>query len=265
MTTVHQLPNAIQQPDGTWTKEIELEEMIGEDEDILADRRTAPGGKGKMLKTGPMRMSEILSRCTVRIGTATRPDGKDRFSAPNHFLQSWKQAYVNDRGFAVIRLREMSLGSDYTFTAVCPTCSREVEGVSVDLSTLEVTSKPVELVSKETHTLTLPSGKVCVWKMLRGVDEDMLEEVMEERKADLVTALQQLRVVSLDGEPRTVQSLARLTTKDRRAIAAAYQEVEGGIDTLVSPITCDNPSCGRQFASRVNVGSSGFFFPSAAH
>ena len=265
MTMPLLLPNAIQQTDGTWTKEVELDEMVGEDEDILADRRVAPGGKGKLLKTSTMRMSEILSRCTVRIGNETRPIGKDRFTDPNFFLQHWKKGYVNDRGFATIRLRELSLGGEYKFTAVCPACSREMDNVCVDLSTLEVTSKPVESVSKESHTLTLPSGKVCVWRMLRGTDEDMLETVMEERKADLVTALQQLRVVSIDGEGATVHTIARLATRDRRAIAASYTETEGGIDTIVSPIVCENPACLRQFSARVNVGSSSFFFPSATN
>ena len=66
-TGVFELPNAICTDSGQWVREVELAEMTGEEEDILADQ-TRMVGKGKLAKRADQRMTEILSRCTVRLG-----------------------------------------------------------------------------------------------------------------------------------------------------------------------------------------------------
>ena len=82
------LPHAIQEPDGSWTKEVEIDEMTGEEEDILTDLTRASGGTGTYQVSGPDRITKILSRCTVRIGNTVRT--KDRFVEPDFFLKAWK-------------------------------------------------------------------------------------------------------------------------------------------------------------------------------
>lgn len=259
---VIELPGAMRQTDGTWTKEVEIDEMTGEEEDILADQRRAPGGKGVLLKPAYQRITEVLSRCTKRVGTEARPEGKDRFNDPGYFERHWEEAYSNDRGFAVIRLRQLSLGDEYVFSQVCPSCKKDIKGVTIDLADLDVTSQPLEQARVTERKLTLPSGLPVVWRPLVGKDEARQVEMVHAHESDLVSAVLFLRLVSIGGEQPNFDKVRRLSTNDRRALRLAYDQGEAGIDTEVQ-ITCDNKECREEFSKQLNVGRVDFFFPSA--
>lgn len=261
-----ELPNGIQQPDGVWTKRMEISEWIGDDENALVDQ-TREAGKGTYSKSFSQRILGILSRCTVRVGNVTRPDGKDRFTNPAYFEGILGSAYSDDRSFMVIRLRQLSLGNEYKFSETCSDCKKELKRVTVDLSTLEVTDIPLEVAAMSTHTLKLPrSGAVVEWRFLKVGDDRVIEEIVKTRKADFLTAIMAQRIASVDGgtpEGGCHHWLNRLAARDRRALADAFDSTGGGIDTTLQ-ITCDNPECGHEFSKRINVsGKSDFFFPSA--
>lgn len=260
MAMVITLPNAIRQTDGTWTKEVELDEMTGEEEDILADQTRRPGGKGVLAKSPSQRMTEVLARCTLRIGKETRPDGKTRDTAPMYFRRLWEQAIINDRGFATIRLRQYSLGDKYVFEDVCPVCSKELKNVTVDLADLKVTETPIEKVAA-VHPYTTPSGLKVEWRSLVGLDEDKVATIVRERKSDFLSGIFLLRLATIDGQTATNDMVKKMRSSDRRAIMAQFDETEGGIDTQVE-IVCDEPSCEALFTRKLNVGDPAFFFPS---
>ncbi len=254
-----QLPIALKQSDGTLTKEVEIEEMTGTEEDILSDQTRAPGGKGVLAVPVSLRMSRILSRCTVRVGKDVRPAGKTRKHLPDFFLNHWQKATLIDRGYTTVRLRQLSLGDAYTFSDNCPSCKKVIPEITIMLNELEVSEIPLEKIS-DTYSFTTKNGRTILWRMLRSDPDDVkLEEILERRKADLPTALIQLRVVSIDGAKPSPEELQEMGTLDRQNLLADFDDVECGIDTDIQ-IVCD--SCDSEFWRKLPVGKASFFFPS---
>jgi hypothetical protein len=264
-TVIVTLPLAIQGPDGIWTKEVELEETTGFEEDILADtRRVKQNAKGKK-KGDPIvhpsaRITEVLSRCTKRIGNCSRPDGKTRRELPEYFKETWAQAFTNDRAFALIRLRQLGLGDEYKFRTECPECGKELKPVA-RLDELTVNQSPLELLSAGGGVFkgVLKSGKQISWKIPRGVDEAVIADVVEERGAELMTALLAMCVVSLGGSVPTTYQLQELTSRERSEIRNRLNDDIGGIETELD-IECDG--CGHAWKDHIQPTSPDFFFPS---
>jgi hypothetical protein len=238
--------------------------MLGDDEDILVDQTRAPGGKGVYEKSGSSRLTEILSRCTVKVGEETRPDGKDRFELPNYFEPHWRRAYTSDRGFSMIRLRQLSLGDLYTFSDTCTNCGKELKVVTVNLADLEVKSIPLEVAQKDSHLTKVPGGDQVQWRFLRGEDEDAVEEIVRTKKRDFVSCVMHRRTIHVNGkkpEGGGLEYMKRMSTSDRRFLSVAFDEMEGGIETDIQ-ITCDK--CNVEFSKKLAVmGKTDFFFPSA--
>lgn len=258
------LPNAIKTKAGVAAKTVELTEMSGEEEDILADQTRDPRGKGTMAKPVNRRITEILSRCTVSIADERRPDGRDRFALPSFFESHWAAAKSNDRMFAMIRLRQLTLGPEYVFKENCVACKKEIARVTVDLSELEVHDVPVEVAALDTHVIKLPrSGDEVTWRFLLGSDEDYIDEVLRTMKDQFISAILLRRLVSVNGGPVPdgLNYLRRMSSQDRRFLANHFDMTEGGIDTEVK-IVCDG--CSTEFTRMINPGRPDFFFPTAA-
>jgi hypothetical protein len=261
------LPNGIKTPSGKWTKTVELSEMVGEDEDILVDTRRAPGGKGTLAKSGSKRISEILSRCTVSIGGEKRVNGKgevlDRFQAPDYFNAAWSNAYLSDRGFTMVRLRQFTLGNDYIFSEVCPECHKEIKRIKVKLDELELRTIPLTTSQLDTHELILPrSGDKLTWKFIKGTDEENLEELIKSNKDQLLSVVFYQRIAMVNGSTTFggLDYIKRLPKADRDYARMHFDEVEGGLDTELQ-IVCDG--CNTEFTRRIQLmGKSSFFFPS---
>ena len=272
---VLELPNAIR-VGGTWTKEVELEEMGGDEEDILTDQARETGGTGVFKVSGPTRITSILSRCTTRIGDVTRPAGKDRYDLPDFFKNEWQLGFSSDRMFGMVRLRQLSLGNIYRFDRNCPHCKKEIKGITLDLSQLAVTNIPLGEASILEHKLRLPrSLDVVVWKCLQGIDEEEVDRIMKEHPSDFISALLYRRVVGVHAwDASSGQSLGmerpeggllytkRMKSADRRFMAAEMDKNEGGLDTDIQ-ITCDNAQCRSEFTTKLQVMGSDLFFPSA--
>jgi hypothetical protein len=260
-TGVFELPNAICTDSGQWVREVELAEMTGEEEDILADQ-TRMVGKGKLAKRADQRMTEILSRCTVRLGDWRRPDGKDRFNAPTFFFKAWENAYTNDRAFAIIKLRQVSLGDILTVEETCPACGKELKRVEVNLNDLKANPIDFEIACKTHRKVTLPKSKdVVTWRAFTGRDELLLEEIQSSRKSDMLSAVLQARITEVNGVPPSdvLEYVKRLSQLDRRFFSKHIDDAEGGLDTSLQ-IGCDG--CGHEFERAVNIGNKSFFFPS---
>jgi len=256
------LPNAIQTSTGKWTKSVSIDEMTGREEDILADRARDATGKGTLLRSMSRRMSEILSRCTIAVGDEKRPDGRDRKSLPDYFTPVWEQAFLADRGFAMIRLRQLSLGNDYIFKTACPSCKKELKRVKVELDRLDVTSVPLEIASMPAHEFTLPkSNKRLTWRFLKGTDEEYLSDTIRVDRSKYLSMILARRILQVDGSERApgVAFVEDLPAMDRRLMGQHFDASEGGIDTEIQ-VVCDG--CERQFSQRLDVAGADFFFPS---
>jgi hypothetical protein len=270
-----ELPNAIRDGAGNWTKEVELDEMGGEEEDILADQSRETGGTGVFKKSGSARITSILSRCTVRVGATKRPEGKDRYDLPDFFEKVWQLGFSSDRIFTMVRLRQLSLGNVYRFDKNCPVCKKEIKGITIPLDQLEVTSIPMETAAELDRKIKLPrSQDVVIWKFFQGIDEDEQERIMKEHEGDFISAVLYRRIRAVHPwDAATASHLAaqkpeggllytkRMRSADRRFLGAEMDAAEGGIDTDIQ-ITCDNSQCRTEFTTKLQVMGSDFFFPS---
>jgi hypothetical protein len=216
-------------------REIEISELTGEEEDMLASR-TVPANK---------KMSILIGRCVTRIGDIT-DKGKIAMIA--------NKLTVGDRTFLIFALRRLTLGELYPFRVGCPQCNKE--GMyQVQMSDLEVREMPTP--EKRVYEHELPSGKAVRFRIMIGSDEERVSKMRS--MDDKVSAAMLMRLELLDGKPPTLQEIKRLTMRDRDDLRCAFEDVDGGVDTTLE-MTCSN--CGAEFESDVDAGQAGFFFPS---
>jgi len=258
--------------DGKLYTKVEMREMTGVEEDILADARKAQDGSGDLLKSTSARMTEVMSRCTVRLldddGEPALERPEEVGEAPRYFEEMWDNAYVGDRGLATVFLRRLSLGDKYVFGMTCGKCKHHMPRCSVDLSKLE-TRPFFPNEDKEFDRTTplingggsfdTPKKQRVKYKFLKGKDEEGMQKLAEERKDALVTALIFSQIEAINGEPVKWGDLKKLSSRERAFIRDKMDQITGGLDLTIE-VTCDK--CGFDSKERMNVGDKSFFFPS---
>lgn len=220
-------------------KDVELREITGEEEDMLASR----GGDSNT------KMNNLMVACTHKIGEVT-----DKST----ILKIVKELVSNDRFFLVYKIREISLGKEYRFSAPCPYCGDDKLRF-VDLSTVTFPSLPDPY--KRIYMGTLPKcGRRFKWKVQDGLAEEGAQRALKGVDNNLMSAIILQRLIELDDVPATMQSVKSLPTMDRNYLRGEFDRVEGQLDdTIVVP--CTNPVCGREFNTEVDIGKKEFFFP----
>ena len=133
------LPCGYVDESGTLHQKVQLREMTGVEEEILA-------GKGEVTA----RLNRVIANCIVSLGEDLPGD-----------LRLVKKLTVVDRVFLLIALRRVSLGDDYGMKIKCPACSEE-SNFRVDLSGLEV--RHMEDPTKRRFEGNLPSGGSLSWQ-----------------------------------------------------------------------------------------------------
>lgn len=288
--------------DGKLVREIEIREMTGVEEDIIADQRRVADGSGKFLKPYTDRITEILARCTIRIGDKVHEANADPERAtPKVFAPMWANALAGDRSYAAVALRSMSLGTMFVFKEICQKCDAEIPRVELDLKNAEISpyfkniekevlkSKgyssfeevPEEEVGelkaeidklrddallKETHTIRLPSGRSADWHLLTGADELRLSEEMESDKSKdkFVTALVCARINRIDD--KKVESLfdrsVRMLPARDRQFLMSYFDEVEGGIDMTYSVFCNR--CSHTFIRFLNINKPSFFIPSGA-
>lgn len=261
MQKTEQLPSGMQDKNGDWTKEIVLEPMTGEEEDILVDQTRDNGGTLKL--NGEERLTAILSRCTVRIGATSRNEATNRYDAPDYFKGEWTKAFTSDRVFAWIRLRQLSLGDKFRFVTNCPACKAPYRAC-VDLSQQAVTSIALEEASMLEKTFVLPSGKdTIVWRTFSAKDEEPIALIQKKFPDQFLSMIMARRIVSTtSGAKDKLAVMRRMLSSDRQAFGDECDRREGGIDLMVTH-ACGNDDCRHEWDEKLEVAGRSFFFPSA--
>lgn len=104
-------------PSGT---ELELREMTGAEEELLTNQRLIRSGEA---------INQVLRNCFVRLGEKTDPD-----------LAEVMNLLSGDRLFALVRLRQISLGDEVELELSCPNSAcRMTNFVTINLEDLKVT------------------------------------------------------------------------------------------------------------------------------
>ena len=236
---IYTLPCGHLDDEGVLHTEVLLRELTGVEEDILASKRIPSHQK----------MNKFLANCTQRIGSIVDP---------REIASIVPKLLLGDRTFLFFALRRLSVGDIFPFREKCPEC-REMAVYSYDLGDLKVTVMPDP--KKRIYEVTLPrSGKSVTFRCLAGQDEQEADR-LKKRKMPPLTAQIYLRVVDIDGKPRTQQDIQKLPTRDRDFLRAQFATVDGGVETTLE---LDCGACGAEFEEEISPGQQSFFFPSEA-
>jgi len=159
-----------------------------------------------------------------------------------------------DRLFALVRLRQVSLGDEVELELACPnTGCGERTPITVNLGDIEATPYGEE----REFEFTLPgSGRKVKFGYLDGHKEKRLAALKEPN----LTAAMMIRIVEIDGQPPSKKALNEMTMGDRSALRKEMLRVDGGIDTQVD-VSCD--ACGTRIRTRLEAEPA-FLFPSVA-
>lgn len=246
------LPCGWLDPLGVLHRDVQVREITGVEEDLLAAR----GGDGNG------KFDALLANCTVRVGDVSDPA---KIKEVVHNLP------VGDRLFLLLAIRAVSLGAEYYFEATCPSakCGKP-STLAVDLYSLE--QFEAEAPTEAEHLLKLPSGKEVVWRFLTGRGEDTVGEIVKKfeeeqtakgAKASVssvnLSAAIYARIVKIDGKVPSMADVQALGVRDRNALRDTFQSQEGFVDTEIKA-TCKH--CQHEYTVDVDLGQAGFFFPS---
>lgn len=228
--------------DGKMHSRAILREMTGLEEDILTD----------LSMPASLRLDTLISNC---IDAFMADDGSGVTDRGVIALAVKRNLPTVDRTLLVIRLRQLSVGEDFNFKVGCPSCGAELQQF-VHLQDLEVKAAPEP--SKRIYSLGLPSGRKSRWRIPTGVQEADFAKVIAKGTHDTMTRTLEMRVMEVDGQQATYDSLRGLSSRDRNALRDDFSKREGSIDTSVD-VSCDH--CDNKFQTEVAVGGTGFFFP----
>jgi hypothetical protein len=212
--------------------EIELKEMTGAEEELLTNQRLIRSGDA---------INQVLCNCLVRIGEKTDPTVNDVLDLLS-----------GDRLFALVRLRQISLGDEVELELTCPNSAcRMTNYMTVNLEELEVTS----YTDQREFDFKLPGSKKSVrFGYLDGHKEKRLASLREPN----ITSAMLIRIIDIDGKPPSKKMLAEMSMRDRGALREEMARVDAGIDTAVE-VECDG--CGTPIRTRLEAEPA-FLFPS---
>lgn len=226
---------------GQVLKEIRLQEMDGDAEDILTSENIEANDK----------ISQFCAHCTTQIGPHTDPVKIEQII--NDLGES-------DRIFIYVKIRVVTLGSTYPIRPECKAdeCKADpIKKLSVDLNDLMVT--PVQNPETMVYTIKTPNYESVRLHVYTGKDGKRARKAVPVGAKPLTVAVF-MRIDAVDGKGVDYTFCRKMKSSDREAIRSAYLTKEGGIEDEVE-VTC--PDCGREFKTELNfAGDVGFLFPS---
>lgn len=251
---------------GTWVREIEIRPMDGASEDLMGDTSGTFTDHHK-------RMTEVLSRCTVRAGDGEtwteRPSNatKDRTGTPDptFFSGMYDKMPMPNRILVIIRLRQLTVhlpehgisGHEYEFSDNCPYCKKYLSPLTTRLDTLPITYVEDTWCRETRHVEEIGEYKI-EWKTPIGSDETKIEKIQTERKSDLFSGMLFVSVLTINGkQPRTFDDMKALPQPVRNMLRNRMDK--GGMDIAIK-IQC--PKCEYEYRRQLPWRQKGFFFPS---
>ena len=233
---IFDLPCGYLDANGVLHTEVQVREMTGREEDLLASNKISPVKK----------INALLAACVVRLG-----------SIENRELIG--QAVVNmtqgDRVYTLLAVRMASLGNDYPVEQKCPECGVE-SNYLLDLGTLEKKTLAEPMI--RVRDIELPSKKQARIRLATGADEERTAKVRDEEKPSMLLLC---RTELLDGKMPTLLDIKNLSWRDRQALRSAMEDFDGGVDGTLE-MTCN--ACNHEFKRDLDMGATGFFFPERA-
>ena len=215
--------------------EFEYREMNGTDEEAIA--------KPKVKSSGSMITRVLLERCIIRIGTIEKSSVK-----PSEWTEIIQSLAIGDQDFAMLKIREISLGDEFEVSHKCPTCKTKINSVFTLDELPLVPYNGVEEVEFE-----LPRGykdkdgkihKTGVMRHATGLDREVLDKMVSQNPSMANTLLLARCIKSLGTAPITDDLLRNLSMKDRNYLFALIRDISFGYDVSDFEIEC--PNCERE-------------------
>jgi hypothetical protein len=231
---IFELPCGYLAPDGELITEVKVREITGVEEDMLAAKNISGGKK----------ITQLLGSCLERLGPMTDKP---------FLIQCARQLLIGDRSFLMMAIRRVTLGDDFPFTKECPKCEKE-SLFTVNLGQLDIRKMPDP--KKRVYDEVLPSGKKVRWHCMSGKEEEAMSKV---NNADALSAALLVRLDMINDGPPGMSLIKSMSMKDREWLRERFDETEGGVDTTIQNVC---PACGAEFEDQLDVGQTGFFFPS---
>lgn len=235
-----ELPSGYIDSSGSLHTTVHVREMTGDEEDVLTSRRMQAHQK----------LQQVMEGCVTQIGTIRR-EGNSEWS------KIIRDLTATDRLFIIVKIREITLGSAYTFKTKCPECG-DIHEQAVSLSEF-VIKAPLDPMIRSWSGSMPKSGLAYTAKVQTGVEEAKIAKAGESK--DLLSLGMLARLVELDGkQPVTLAMVKSLPLADRAYLRAEFDKHESNIEND-SEIEC--PACGHEYKAKIDIGDSNFFFPSA--
>lgn len=256
--------------EGDLLREVEIDELDGEDEDILVSTATPY----------PMRMNRILSRKLRRIGNVMDPATIQRI-VPD--------MSVIDRLTLLVGIRRVTHGDIIANMEIhCEECDTKFK-TSPDLSSITL-YRPLNPEQRE-YEYRLPKASkkaghdvIFKWHVYDGHRELRLSKVTKQiGERDMLTWRIMGRMMAIDGKEMEIKDedftndgkirqskklgemfrvVKLMSQADRQALRNEFRRVEGDIDLTVTA-TCTNPICGAEVSFGLDLADRNFFFPEA--
>lgn len=205
---------------GEIVTEVEVRELTGRDEEVIA-KSTSPA------KT----LQAVLERGTVRIGSE-----KATGTTLDLLLSG-------DRDWLLVNIYAATFGKDLTVTPYCESCAKRVEG-TVDV--LAVPVRRLESAYDRNFVVECGAGSVEV-TLPTGKTQRAMLMAQERSVAELSTILLQDCVMSIKGTPLfSPNQILDMSIRDRRKISEEIMDRLPGPRLQDAVITC--PECSTELA-----------------
>lgn len=234
-TEINNFLKGYKDENGVIHTEFEYREMNGTDEEAIA--------KPKVKSSGSMITRVLLERCIIRIGTIEKSSVK-----PSEWTEIIQSLAIGDQDFAMLKIREISLGEEFEVTHKCPTCKTKINSVFTLDELPLVPYNGLEEVEFE-----LPRGykdkegklhKTGVMRHATGLDREVLDKMVSQNPSMANTLLLARCIKSLGTAPITDDLLRNLSMKDRNYLFALIRDISFGYDVSDFEIEC--PNCERE-------------------
>lgn len=230
-------------PEGNLHTTFTVRAMTGRDEELIASKKEK--NQAKIL-------TDLLSRCITSIGELTQASvgGMAKWS------EIIRSLTVGDCDYAMLKIREESLGAEITFTNNCPHCGEDLKTTAL-VEEFEIK----EYSGYETVPCELPRGIVDPngnshtdgkVRYVTQADREALDQYTRTNPAKAKTLLISRCFSFNDGFPVTADTIMNLTTMDRNHIMSIIEENAFGVNPNLE-LTCS--ACGESFIAKLDTSN----------
>jgi hypothetical protein len=224
--TFYSLPRGIYTGDGKWETEVELRELTGADEEILAARS---GGATEFFDA-------VVTLGTASVGSTYLAD--KTFSERQDYLS---KLLIGERDQLFLQIARVTYGDKKTMEHVCPSC--EVQ-LNTDVSLTEhIKCAEMENPHKQNYIYTTAKGHDLGYRLAIGSDQMEVSAQKGSNLAEQNTFILSKCIISINGDPvvNPLSTARDLSMGDRRKLLEILvsQQPSPNLEITIPCPSCD--------------------------